>query len=230
MTNSKTRWVPLKFDLMAKKVFADKNDLGPIKFLLNQILGIIPKKVTFLNNELIDKPYKDRKFEVDLLVETDDGISIGVEINTELSKAITDRNLFYMCRVMSRDLKPSEDFNKLNKHIQISFDFKDKQELPIMSYKLINRDTLNILSDKMEIIKINVPYFYDKCYNKDATLKERFIWLFNEEDCKKAFKLLNVEKDMEELYNKILENSNEELVGLYDLESHRKEVERSVRD
>ena len=35
---------------------------------------------------------------------------------------------------------------------------------------------------------------------------------------------------MEELYNKILENSNEELVGLYDLESHRKEVERSVRD
>ena len=215
---------------MAKKIFADKNDLGPIKILLKQILDIVPKEVTILNNELIDKPYKDRKFEVDLLVETDDGVTIGVEINTDVSSAITDRNLFYMCRVMSRDLNPNEDFKKLNKHIQISFDFKNKQELPIMNYKLINKETLKILSDKMEIIKINVPYFYNRCYNKDATVKERFIGLFNEEDMENALKLLRGDKDMEELYNKILENSNSEMVGLYNLESHRREVERSVRE
>ena len=30
---------------------------------------------------------------------------------------------------------------------------------------------------------------------------------------------------MEELYDKILENSDDEIIGLYDIESHRREVE-----
>ena len=182
----KEKWVPLKFDLMAKKVFGDEKDQRPIKFLLNQILGINAKEVKILNNEIIDKPYKNKKFEVDLLVRTEEDTTIGVEINTEVSKAITNRNLFYMCRVMSRDLKPNEDFNKLNKHIQISFDFRGRQIRPIMNYKLINKETLEELSDKMEIVKVNVPYFYSICYNKGATLKERFIGLLNEEDEEKA--------------------------------------------
>ena len=64
-----------------------------------------------------------------MLVKTNDGTTIGVEINTEGSKEITNRNLFYMCRIMSRDLKPNESFKNLNKHIQISFDFKGMQEI-----------------------------------------------------------------------------------------------------
>ena len=94
MIEIKEKWVPLKFDLMAKKIFGDNNNKGPIKFLLNQILGINPKDVKVLNNEIVDRPYKDKKFEVDLLVVTDDDTTIGVEINTNISKAITNRNLF----------------------------------------------------------------------------------------------------------------------------------------
>ena len=82
----------------------------------------------------------------------------------------------------------------------------------------------------MEIVKVNVPYFYSVCYNKDATLQERFIGLFNEDDSDKAKLLIRGDKDMEELYNKILENSDDEIIGLYDIESHRREVERSVRE
>ena len=230
MIESKIRWVPLKFDLMAKKIFGDSEDKKAIKFLLNQILGINPKEVTVLNTEIIDKPYKDKKFEVDLLVVVEDDTIIGVEINTDVSKAITNRNLFYMCRIMSRDLKPNESFNNLHKHIQISFDFKGKEEIPIMSYRLINKETGKILSDKMEIVKVNVPYFYRICYNKSATLQERFIGLLNEEDGNKAKLLIRGDKNMEDLYDKIVENSDEEIIGLYDLESHRREVERSVME
>ena len=230
MIETEVKWVPLKFDLMAKKIFGNNDNQNQIKFLLNQILGINPKDVKVLNTEIIDKPYKDKKFEVDLLVKIDDNTTIGVEINTDVSKAITNRNLFYMCRIMSRDLSPNESFKNLHKHIQISFDFKGSQEIPIMSYKLINKETGKLLSDKMEIVKVNVPYFYSVCYNKDATLQERFIGLFNEDDSDKAKLLIRGDKDMEELYNKILENSDDEIIGLYDIESHRREVERSVRE
>ena len=230
MIETKEKWVPLKFDLMAKKIFGDNNNKGPIKFLLNQILGITPKDVKVLNNEIVDRPYKDKKFEVDLLVVTDDNITIGVEINTNISKAIINRNLFYMCMIMSRDLKPREDFSKLNKHIQISFDFIGRQERPIMSYKLMNKETLNILSDKMEIVKISVPYFYERYYNEDASLQERFIGLFNEEDSIKAKKLIKGDKNMEEIYDEIVDNSDDEMIGLYDIESHRREIERTSRE
>ena len=35
---------------------------------------------------------------------------------------------------------------------------------------------------------------------------------------------------MEELYDKIIEDSDDEIIGLYDLESHRREVERSAME
>ena len=215
---------------MAKKVFGNSLDTNPIKFLLNQILDMNPVKIKVLNNEIIDKPYKDKKFEVDLLVEVDDGSIVGVEINTDITQKITNRNLFYMCRIMSRDLDPDENYDKLNKHIQISFDFNGKQERPIMSYKLINNETGKILSDKMEIIKISVPYFYSICYNKEATLKERFIGFFNEEDGQKAKLLIRGDKNMEELYDKVNEYSDGEIIGLYNIESHKREIEKSVRE
>ena len=230
MVAVKKGWVPLKFDLMAKKVFGDNKNQNQIKFLLKQILNIDPLYVKVLNTKVIDRPYKDKKFEVDLLVKIDHKTYVGIEINTSVSKEITDRNLFYMTRIMSRDLKPKESFKKLYKHIQISFDFKGRGELPIMSYQLLNKETLTLLSDKMKIIKVSVPYFYDRCYNKDASLKERFIGFLNEENKEKAKLLIRGDKNMEELYDKVEEYSDDEIIGLYDLESHRSEVERSVRE
>ena len=228
MNSLKTRWVPLKFDLMAKKVFGNNENQDQIKFLLNQILNINPSYVEVLNNEIIDRPYKDKKFEVDLLVKTEEGLTIIVEINTDVNQKITDRNLFYMCRVMSRNLKRSEDFKNLNRHIQISFDFEGYQEEPIMDYKLIDKKTGVILSDKMEIIKVSVPYYNEKCYNEDANLQTRFIGLLNEENCERARKLIRGDKSMEDLYDKVMENSDDEIIGLYDIESHRREIEKSV--
>lgn len=42
-----SNWVPLNFDLMAKRVFGNQNDTRPIKFLLKQILDIEVDKVRY---------------------------------------------------------------------------------------------------------------------------------------------------------------------------------------
>ena len=48
MIENRIKWVPLKFDLMAKKIFGNNDNQNQIKFLLNQILGITPKYVKVL--------------------------------------------------------------------------------------------------------------------------------------------------------------------------------------
>ena len=45
------RMVPLKFDLMFKKVFGDKDDQRPLRKLLECILDIKPKKITIDIND-----------------------------------------------------------------------------------------------------------------------------------------------------------------------------------
>ena len=232
-------YVPLGFDLMTKKVFGDINDDRPIKLLLEIILGLKVKKVTILNNELIDKPYKDKKTSVDLLIESDDERVIGIEINTNVSTMLIIRNLFYMFRVASRDLNPNEEYSKLKYHIQVNFDLEGYHEFPIMVYTLRDEVTNTLLTDKFKILRIDVPFFYNVLYNndidklkdfikrfkmlklnmEDALRLTKFISLFNERDRIKANELVRGDKDMEHVYDKVIENSDE-LIGAYDKESH----------
>lgn len=76
MEKSKNNYVMLGYDLMAKKVFADQNDIEPIKLLIELILGIKADKISILSNEIIDKPYINKENEVDILVEVDDNTMV----------------------------------------------------------------------------------------------------------------------------------------------------------
>jgi len=220
------RYIPLKYDLMAKRIFGNEKDTKPIKYLLKQILNIKVKEIKVMNNEIIDRPYRDKKYSVDLLVKTEDNVVIGIEINSDVSNKLISRNLRYMCRIMGEDIKPHEDYDKLKKHVQINFDLEGKHTNPIMRYKLRDEKTGEILCEDMEIIKINVPYYYKICYNEDASEFEKFIGLFYEENKDKAKILVEGNMDMEDIYEKILENSDE-IIGIYDKESHDRETRKA---
>ena len=55
------RLIPLKFDLMFKKVFGDEDNNDSIKYLLKCILGITPQEVIILNNEILSDSYYDKR-------------------------------------------------------------------------------------------------------------------------------------------------------------------------
>ena len=238
-------YVPLGFDLMAKKVFGNQDDIKPIKILLKRILGMNVKKVIVLNNELIDRPYVDKKNMVDLLVELDDNALVGIEINSEVSESLFDRNLFYMARVMSRDLSPSEDYSNFKKHIQINFDFEGYHESPIITYMVCDiKNGNNVFSDKMKLLKIDVPYFYKLWYNIDNRkltklaleyhyndineVKKliRLIALFYERNGDNAKKIVKGDKDMEDIYSRI-EDYSEKFIGVYDKDCHDRETRKA---
>ena len=224
--------IPLKFDLMFKKVFGNNEDKMPLKELLKCILDIEAKEITILNPEIIGSSYYDKRTIVDLIVELEDGTKIAVEMNTNVNKYLIDRNVFYMFKIMSKDMKKGNLYSKLNKHIQINIDCEGYHKKPIMKYKLIEEECSEVLTDKIEIIRVDLPFYVEKCYNLDASkldYKDRFIGLIGIEDRNLASKIIKGDMKMEDIYKKVEDFSDdEEILGAYDAEWHKIETERVV--
>ena len=217
---------------MFKKVFGNNEDKMPLKELLKCILDIEAKEITILNPEIIGSSYYDKRTIVDLIVELEDGTKIAVEMNTNVNKYLIDRNVFYMFKIMSKDMKKGNLYSKLNKHIQINIDCEGYHKKPIMKYKLIEEECSEVLTDKIEIIRVDLPFYVEKCYNLDASkldYKDRFIGLIGIEDRNLASKIIKGDMIMEDIYKKVEDFSDdEEILGAYDAEWHKIETERVV--
>ena len=217
---------------MFKKVFGNNEDKMPLKELLKCILDIEAKEITILNPEIIGSSYYDKRTIVDLIVELEDGTKIAVEMNTNVNKYLIDRNVFYMFKIMSKDMKKGNLYSKLNKHIQINIDCEGYHKKPIMKYKLIEEECSEVLTDKIEIIRVDLPFYVEKCYNLDASkldYKDRLIGLIGIEDRNLASKIIKGDMKMEDIYKKVEDFSeDEEILGAYDAEWHKIETERVV--
>ena len=161
------RIIPLKFDLMFKKIFGDTENKEPLRKLLKCILDIEAKEITILNPEIIGSSYYDKRTIVDLIVKLEDGTKIGIEMNTNVNKYLINRNLFYMFKIISKDKKRGGLYNELNRHIQINIDCEGRHQKPIMRYRLIEKSIQEELTDKIEIVRVDLPYYVRKCYNED---------------------------------------------------------------
>ena len=227
------RLIPLKFDLMFKKVFGDNNDKKPLRELLKCILDIEPKEITILNPEIIGSSYYDKRTIVDLIVELEDGTKIIIEMNTNVNKYLISRNLNYMFKVMSGNFKKGSLYSKFDKHIQINIDCEGKHIKPIERYKIMEIEKHEILIDSVEIVRVDLPFYVEKCYNLDVSeldYKDKFLGLIGIEDKKLAYNITKGESNMEDILKKVEDFSeDEEILGAYDAEWHKQETERVVR-
>jgi len=218
---------------MFKKVFGDKENTNPLKNLLKCILDIEAKEITVLNPEIIGSSYYDKRTIVDLIVELEDGTKIGIEMNTNVNKYLMDRNIFYMFKIISKDMRKGSLYSKLNKHIQINIDCEGKHIKPIERYSLMEKEKHKILTDKIEIVRVDLPYYVEKCYNRDIKeldYKDKFIGIIGIENKKLLESLTKGDKNMEEIVDKVEDFSrDEEILGAYDAEWHKQEMERVVR-
>ena len=225
----KKRFISLKFDLLFKKVFGSEEDLMPIRRLIKEVLDIVPKDIKILNSELIGRPYKDKNVRVDLIVELEDGTKINVEVNSEVTNKLIKRNLYYLFRNITKDVMPKSVSAKINRHIQINLDHGGKHEKPIEKYALYEEDTHKKLTDMIEIIRIDIPYFKNKCYNKEEKLdsKTRFLGIFGIENKKDVKELCKGDKDMEDIYKRIDKyNDDLDVIGAYDYKIVEEEIKQ----
>lgn len=219
---SNKKFIPLGFDLMVKKILGNSEKIERIKLLLYYIFGINPKKITILNTEILERPYKDKKIYVDLIVEVDDNVKINLESNSKVVQETIDRNLFYSFRNISTSIKPGEGFNTLKQYIQLNIDLEGSHSEPISTYKMMNVNTHEVLSEVITVVRVDVPYFRKMCYTNDIDKldeKSKFISLFGADSMEEVNKLCKGNEVLEDIA-KDIEKYNEDLdiIGAYDRE------------
>ena len=164
----------LYLDSYFKKIFADPNDTKLLKALISEILKEEIISVTIISPEIIGEKIKIKRSYLDLLVELKDKRKINIEINSNPKNYTTNRNLFYLFKVMGRDLTSKDKYTDFHKYIQINLNLNINQEETVMKYYIANIETKNILTDKLEIINIDIEKLNEICYNEGVEGQDLF--------------------------------------------------------
>ena len=101
-------------------------------------------------------------------------------MNANVNQHLINRNLFYMFKIISKDMKKGNMYNILNRHIKINIDCEGYHKLPIMKYKIMEEKIISYTNRKDRNNKSRCSIFVNKCYNEDANeldYKDKFIGL-----------------------------------------------------
>ena len=155
------RFHTCKYEKVFYYVILSNKDI--LKMYVENLIG---KKVTYvniLNSKLIVSNIELKLKTVDILLEA--GVSIvNIEINTKFSKLEKERNLKYLCTILSNIEKVRGSYITSKKVIQVNLNFPNKKTSGNV-YQIIGQDS-KIYSEKIKIINYNIEYYKKICYNQ----------------------------------------------------------------
>ena len=231
--NKEENFYGIYLDSLFKKIFADSEDTRLLKELLCIILNEDIENVTIISPELIGDKIKVKRSYLDLLVELKNKTKINIEINSNPQSYTTDRNLFYLFKVMGRDLTSKDKYTDFHKHIQINLNLNTKEE-PVMKYYLMNKESDKILTNKLEIINIDIEKLNEICYTNGVEGQDIFtkvLGLIGAKD-KEHFDIFKKEKG---IVKKIMDKAQDyitdnDLVEVLDYEKMRDNREEAAKE
>ena len=231
--NKEEKFYGIYLDSLFKKIFADSEDTRLLKELLCIILNEDIENVTIISPELIGDKIKVKRSYLDLLVELRNKTKINIEINSNPQSYTTDRNLFYLFKVMGRDLTSKDKYTDFHKHIQINLNLNTKEE-PVMKYYLMNKESDKVLTNKLEIINIDIEKLNEICYTNGVEGQDIFtkvLGLIGAKD-KEHFDIFKKEKG---IVKKIMDKAQDyitdnDLVEVLDYEKMRDNREEAAKE
>ena len=252
--------IPLSFDEAARIMFTNPNRMEPLNFLVSLILGI-PYKEVEGNIELVNPRQNNyqigkKKTESDIIVNFNTntnkvGLIIEINIRDSLYETIMNRNLFYMNRLFTSKLESGEDYEELEKVLLVNFNnfYTDNIRQDIFDYYYIQNKYGHILTEKQEILCINIEECFKLLYDNDMKFRnsyERDLFYLScaleakkQKDFEYALSKIEIDKSVKEMIMEVSEdmNNQDELVSLFydkDLEEQRirngimKEIKRKA--
>ena len=168
--------VPIAYDRCFKKIFGNNEAIERVEYFLSAYLDIpreaLKGNVVVIESEKRVHTKESKRQAVDVIadIELDDGKKrVNIELN--LFSNNTERNIVYVCNIMSGSIKNKEAYSKMPKILQINFNKYevDKENPRIVQRYYLKNEANHILSDKIEIDEISL----EKCYNAwyDKTIK-----------------------------------------------------------
>lgn len=230
--------IPLIYDFMFTSIFnKEENLIITENFLANYfniLLEEIRGNVTILSRELgLENKHAANK-QVDLLLKLKDK-KINIEVSTQLSMGIVNRNVIFACNTHSTSYKHGDrDYNHIENTVQINLvydpDYIVGEEFR-ESYYLTNAKG-KILTEKFRIDYVNIACLEKKCYtiNEDNMVDfcKMLITRKKEEFVKLMGEIMMEEKAKEKLEAEVIKYSqDEEVIALYS-DYTKEELERNT--
>ena len=183
--------LPLTSDIVFKRVFAREGNEDILTALLEAILGISIKQVVVKNPELPPNLYDSKAGILDIKVEIDKNVICDIEMQVQDYHDIDKRSTYYMSKLLSDNLKRSEDY-KISKNTIVinllAFEFYKRNSyhsVAHMKFEKAKEETLvdmgyqeeeEIATKDLEMHFIEIPKFIKK--NPEAKTKiEQWLWL-----------------------------------------------------
>ena len=162
-------YIPYYYDALFYKIFGDEKDVSLLKTIIELSLDIEIDELTIVNGKILGDKHKTKKSYLDLYVKLKDDTKINIEVNSNTENYIFDRNLFFLSKIMANDIEIGGSYHDFKKHYQINFNASNtRQKQKVMKYNVMNKETGEIFSDKMEIVNIDLVSFYELCYTNST--------------------------------------------------------------
>lgn len=161
------KYIPFYYDVLFYKVFGDDKDITLLKKIIELSLNIKVNSIRILNGKMLSDKYKGKVSYLDLYVELEDKSKVSIEVNTNTSDYINDRNFYFLAKGMANDMNSGETYFDFKYHYQINLNAskKKRQKHPYNENYIMNK-YLEKFTDKIKIVEIDLLYFKKLCYTK----------------------------------------------------------------
>ena len=236
---NKKEFFTCRYDIAFKEVFMKEENKDILIALIESILNIKIKDITYLNLEKNNGNIYVRRKHFDFHVKTEKE-NIHIEVNNYLEDYVRPRNMAFICNTYSREVLRGEEYDESTEFIQINLtykminEYKEKNkfhdEEALIIYKLRDETGKNFVNN-FTIYEFNMDYYLNLWYSKDEKLIDKYKYLImldlNKKDLNelsKKDKVIN--KYMEEV-NKI--NEDPEFYEYISAEEDNRKIENSLR-
>lgn len=223
------------YDCIFKAIMLDPENRDYLKEIIHYITGIPLSELEHIQVENIDhiiSNKKNKRMQSDIIVSVGNRI-LNIEMNKDYYSGVFNKNSAYLQKIGASLYITNKNYLETKQIIQINFDnfnyFKGNQEI----YKLIYKEEKSNIILPENVIKyhVDLAYIYDKCYNKpvgNLSKFERCCLLLMAETKEFASKIAGNDKIMKKVYEKLESlNSDEEIIGLYDVEKEEERVRQT---
>ena len=190
----------LGYDRIFKTIVTNPEDTRLLNLILSDVLDKKVRVIRFIPNELKVRNKKERTKITDVIVETQDGKHIIVEINSSYDKVIKIRNLSYFTSYYSQEVMRGEEYKDEIKMIQINLNYnQSKKDIMKRHYYIRSEEDDKRYTDTFEIIEVNVASYKYKCYDECIKGRKEHIYIVlldaNEEEIEELGKKDKIVKE-----------------------------------
>ncbi len=189
-------------DSIFKTIVVNEKDTRLLDYILSDILEEKVHVFKFVPTELKIRRKSERIKVTDLIVESDSGKHILVELNSNFSKSIKVRNLSYYASYYSQIVEKSEKYDEDLETVLINLNNDSEVELAKKTYLIKCNEDDSIYTNTFKIINVNLVKYkelwYDECIKGNKEHIHLVMLNTNLDEMKELGKKDKVVKEFEE--------------------------------